>query len=345
MQMIKGKLCTFNISLSKAFMTESFAPTRKQHKNRSYQKVTKWNQKEDSLLLSLVKNSNHISWTELAPQFPGKTAQQISERWSKVVDPSLVKGGWTREEDETITQYVAQNGVKNWTKLAKLLPGRIGKQCRERWRNHLDPSNKSGSWTKEEDELLIRLHEEYGNSWVKIASFMEGRSDNCIKNRWNSTLKKRVLNGSTNSLPNPSSQTSTVAPLAPPPSSMSPDFEIDMKNNCLYTPSQFDIGNISLLHTPEKSKKFVDPPDSIPKPEWNGDTKLYYKNGNTPLDQMWVNPFDSPYLTKSPFAPFMKAPFSPWINSNEPFFSPHLMRSPHFSNDASHDYMDILDKE
>lgn len=329
-------------------MSESFAPTRKQHKNRSYQKVTKWNQKEDSLLLSLVKNSHHISWTELAPQFPGKTAQQISERWSKVVDPSLIKGGWTREEDETITQYVAQHGVKNWTKLAKLLPGRIGKQCRERWRNHLDPSNKSGSWTKEEDDLLIKLHEEYGNSWVKIASFMEGRSDNCIKNRWNSTLKKRVLNGSVNSVASAPIQNTMKNNFVPvsTPSSLSPEIGINSNNNSLDLASQFDIGSVSILHTPEKDKKFIDPPDSIPKPEWNGDLKSGYKNqNNTSIDNMWINPFDSPYLTKSPFAPFMRAPFSPWISSNENFFSPHLMRSPHFSNDASHDIMDILDKE
>jgi hypothetical protein len=86
---------------------------------------------------------------------------------------------------------VQQFGTKNWTRLADLLPGRIGKQCRERWRNHLDPGNNSQPWTLEEDMLLIQLHELHGNQWVKIAGMMPGRSDNHIKNRWNSTLKKR----------------------------------------------------------------------------------------------------------------------------------------------------------
>jgi hypothetical protein len=143
------------------------------------------------LLLQLLHSGDRANWTELAPHFPGKTAQQIAERWSKVVDPGLVKGSWTRQEDETIIDFVCHYGTKNWTKLADLLPGRIGKQCRERWRNHLDPGNNKEAWTPEEDALLIQLHEQHGNQWVKIASLMKGRSDNHIKNRWNSTLRKR----------------------------------------------------------------------------------------------------------------------------------------------------------
>lgn len=329
-------------------MSESLAPTRKQHKNRSHPKITKWNQKEDNLLLSLVKNSHHVSWTELAPQFPGKTAQQISERWSKVVDPSLIKGGWTREEDETITNYVAQYGVKNWTKLAKLLPGRIGKQCRERWRNHLDPNNKSGSWTQEEDNLLIKLHAEYGNSWVKIAGFMSGRSDNSIKNRWNSTLKKRVLASGValseacpqNITPNLSSP--KVGPELPSSYVQEIMQGIEPRNmeNIGNLGNMGNIGNISIMHTPEKATKPVDTPDSIPKPEWNGDSKQAFSS-----DSMWINPFDSPFLSKSPFTPLMKSSFSPWMSSNETLFTPRLMRSPHFGNDASQYIMDILDKE
>jgi hypothetical protein len=102
-----------------------------------------------------------------------------------------VKGSWTRQEDETILDYVAQFGTKNWAKLAEMLTGRIGKQCRERWRNHLDPDNNHAPWTPEEDQMLVELHEQYGNQWVKMASIMKGRSDNHIKNRWNSTLRKQ----------------------------------------------------------------------------------------------------------------------------------------------------------
>jgi hypothetical protein len=171
--------------------TDALAPTRVRQKIGSGSLKAKWSQAEDERLLQLLRSGSRANWTELTPNFPGKTAQQISERWMKVVDPALVKGSWTRYEDETIVDFVTRCGTKNWTKLAELLPGRIGKQCRERWRNHLDPLNNKEPWSPEEDALLIQLHEQYGNHWVKIATMMKGRSDNHIKNRWNSTLKKR----------------------------------------------------------------------------------------------------------------------------------------------------------
>ncbi|OHS96325.1 hypothetical protein TRFO_09951 [Tritrichomonas foetus] len=102
------------------------------------------------------------------------------------------KTPWSQEEDETIRTFVKEHGTNNWAKLAQFLPGRVGKQCRERWRNFLDPNVKHEPWTQEEDDKLIRLHEAYGNHWVKIALFIPGRSDNTVKNRWNSTLKKLV---------------------------------------------------------------------------------------------------------------------------------------------------------
>lgn len=168
----------------------ALAPTRTRQKTSFPSRATKWSQMEDEHLIKIMKENPKVNWNEIAPQFPGKTAQQISERWSKVVNPDLVKGSWTRQEDEVIIDFVSKCGTKNWTKLAALLPGRIGKQCRERWRNHLDPSNNHGAWTPEEDNLLIKYHAQYGNSWVKIAQLIPGRSDNSIKNRWNSTLKK-----------------------------------------------------------------------------------------------------------------------------------------------------------
>ena len=170
--------------------SSALAPTRARQKTAFPSRATKWSQQEDDLLIKLYRENPKINWNDVSVNFNGKTPQQISERWSKVVNPDLVKGSWTRQEDELIIEFVRQYGTKNWTKLASFLPGRIGKQCRERWRNHLDPSNNHGPWTPEEDALLISLHSQYGNSWVKIAQRMQGRSDNSIKNRWNSTLRK-----------------------------------------------------------------------------------------------------------------------------------------------------------
>jgi hypothetical protein len=89
-------------------------------------------------------------------------------------------------------QFVRQNGDKDWAKLAFLLNGRTGKQCRERFKNHLDGTVVRQPWSEEEDQKLIDLHAQHGNSWTLIASFFDGKTDNCVKNRWNSTIKKRL---------------------------------------------------------------------------------------------------------------------------------------------------------
>lgn len=169
-------------------MSAPLAPTRSRNQTQSII----WTPEEDELLTNIMKATPVATWCSLLHHFPGKTAQQIAGRWEKVLNPSLVKGSWTREEDEIIVEFVTKNGPKNWVKLAESLPGRIGKQCRERWTNHLSPNVARSSWTEQEDQLLIELHKKYGNQWTVIASFMEGRTDNNVKNRWNSSLKRRI---------------------------------------------------------------------------------------------------------------------------------------------------------
>lgn len=164
------------------------APTRSRNQTQSII----WTPEEDAHLVQIMAENPSPSWCMIIPFFPGKTAQQIAGRWEKVLNPHLIKGSWTREEDEIIIDFVQKNGPRNWVKLALLLPGRIGKQCRERWTNHLNPNVAKKTWTETEDKLLIELHEQFGNQWTKIATFFEGRSDNCVKNRWNSSLKRRI---------------------------------------------------------------------------------------------------------------------------------------------------------
>lgn len=168
----------------------ALAPTRARQKTTYPSKIALWTPQDDRDLMTVIQSATSLNWPEIAAKFPGKTVQQVSERWNKVLNPSLVKGSWTKEEDQEIINFVARCGTKNWTKLAARLPGRIGKQCRERWRNHLNPMNNNSAWTPEEDKQLLLLHERFGNQWVKISNCMPGRTDNSIKNRWNSTLKK-----------------------------------------------------------------------------------------------------------------------------------------------------------
>lgn len=88
---------------------------------------------------------------------------------------------------------VSTKGAKNWGSVAEYLPGRIGKQCRERWHNHLDPTIKKEKWSQEEDRAILQLHSSVGNRWCEIAKQLPGRTDNAIKNRFNSKLKKHIV--------------------------------------------------------------------------------------------------------------------------------------------------------
>ena len=109
---------------------------------------------------------------------------------------SQKKNKWTPDEDNLLKDAVQKYGSQNWGTLAKYVPGRTGKQCRERWLVGLDPSIKKDSWTKEEDDKLVELQEKFGNKWSKFIPYLSGRSSSAIKNRW--SLLSRRSNHETN---------------------------------------------------------------------------------------------------------------------------------------------------
>ncbi|KAL9270594.1 Transcription factor MYB93-like protein [Drosera capensis] len=109
-------------------------------------------------------------------------------------EDGLKKGPWTPEEDKKLVDYIKEKGHGSWRALPKLAGlHRCGKSCRLRWTNYLRPDIKRGKFTEEEEELIINLHSVLGNKWSAIAGHFPGRTDNEIKNFWNTHLKKKLL--------------------------------------------------------------------------------------------------------------------------------------------------------
>uniref|UniRef100_A0AAX7TIL8 Small nuclear RNA activating complex, polypeptide 4 n=1 Tax=Astatotilapia calliptera TaxID=8154 RepID=A0AAX7TIL8_ASTCA len=153
-----------------------------------------WTPAEDDLLRELVDKmriGNFIPYTQMSYFMEGRDPAQLIYRWNQVLDPSLKRGPWTKQEDKLLLQAVARHGEKNWWKIRLEVPGRTDGGCRDRYYDCLKAGTKRGPFDRKERELLVELVEKHGvGHWAKIAAEIPNRIDAQCMRTWRQMAKK-----------------------------------------------------------------------------------------------------------------------------------------------------------
>eukprot|EP00980_Cylindrotheca_fusiformis_P031084 scaffold25800_cov162-Cylindrotheca_fusiformis.AAC.10 len=162
--------------------------------------VFSWSKEDDMRLTEVMKKyKNPRDWEPIAKEHGGgKSAKECHERWIRYLKPGVRKGQWTDHEDAIVIEAVSTSSEQpftRWSDLAQRLPGRVGKQIRDRWVNHLNPNINHLPFSREDDLLLWDGHKKLGKRWVEISTkfFHSSRSENHIKNRWYSASFKKFI--------------------------------------------------------------------------------------------------------------------------------------------------------
>mmetsp|Transcript_6151 Transcript_6151/g.18575 ORF Transcript_6151/g.18575 Transcript_6151/m.18575 type:complete len:234 (-) Transcript_6151:2470-3171(-) len=200
---------------------------------------------------------------------------------------------WTHEEDQRLAEAIGRmansedglhRNAKAWSLIARQMESRSGKQCRERWLNHLQPGISRETWTENENKILAEAHQRLGNKWVMIAGLLPGRTENSVKNHWNSIIRKRMRQGASATkavdemprpaAPVPSAKRTPVSSHRNSPTDCSPD-EL-LRSNPLFTLATaaaaipFNLSPItpeSVVGSSETRQKVTSPLSSISQEE------------------------------------------------------------------------------
>lgn len=151
--------------------------------------VHKWTQEEDKMLLELSHKFGFKSWKRISEFLPGRTHVQCSARYKRIM-PGVVKGAWTDQEDATLLSLIEIHG-KNWAQISNFLKTRSGKQIRDRYLNALRPGINREKFSEEEDLKILEKFKEIGAKWSQIASILNNRTSDSVKNRFYTSLRKK----------------------------------------------------------------------------------------------------------------------------------------------------------
>eukprot|EP00331_Platyophrya_macrostoma_P008985 CAMPEP_0176420892 /NCGR_PEP_ID=MMETSP0127-20121128/8860_1 /TAXON_ID=938130 /ORGANISM="Platyophrya macrostoma, Strain WH" /LENGTH=511 /DNA_ID=CAMNT_0017801541 /DNA_START=35 /DNA_END=1570 /DNA_ORIENTATION=+ len=192
-------------------LSEIFSGMLAKTSNGRFYGKANWDVPETNYLISIivyycVSNERDVGslddsdWEQLEQIFPTKKAYQIRKRWNSLLKVELLQSPWSAEEDELLQKLVSQYGAeRQWKKISEKINStfkngtfRHSRQCRERWINYVDPSIKRGKWTFEEDLELMKTFIRVGKKWSAIAKQLGDRTENAVKNRWKSLIRKET---------------------------------------------------------------------------------------------------------------------------------------------------------
>ncbi|TVU41062.1 hypothetical protein EJB05_14553, partial [Eragrostis curvula] len=144
-----------------------------------------WTKEEDLQLKAAVETFGDNNWQLVSTSLDGRTGSQCSNRWRKTLHPERTgRGRWSLDEDKCLMVAVKLFRSGSWNRISQFVPGRTQSQCRERWKDVLDPSLDHGEWRPEEDSKLLDAVSKLGTKWSKVAKLIPNRSDNMCLSRW-----------------------------------------------------------------------------------------------------------------------------------------------------------------